>query len=359
MARTQIGRLALAFAVAAALTAAPRAQGENGGFDPKWLRRFDPETSEPGRRFFDGVVAMINDRAILESSIRREVVAEYENLNLQQKGPPPQDLENTRRRVLRRAAQDEILAQTAKTSTANREQLEEYVERQVREFRDQEVQRYGSFNQYTRELGLLGSSWESVAEERRNEVLRQLSLADAFAPLRGQAPLLVTPKELRRYFETHRAEFEREASADVGAVIFPFGGDAQAARRRATEAVRLWREKPLDSEELARQTGGIARPDRKAVRNVPEDSNAAFLKAFAAQAQAGEVSEPLEQGGTVWVLRILARNGEVRQAFADPKVQERILERLMQDRYREREAKLILRNQNKLYFYPENLFEDR
>ena len=322
-------------------------------------RILEPQPSGPERRFFDGVSAMIGDRAVLWSTIRDEVDARVQGIVGAGRKVAPSDVDEFRSEALRSQMFGEVLAQSARTSTSlTPEELKELVQRELQHFLDDEVIKHGSFNQYMRDLSAIGKTWVSVAEEHENELLQQLSLQDLYQRTRLQVSLLVTPREMKRYYDENKSKWIGAGSADVQRVTFASSAQDDSAQKQAAQAAAAWRADPKKtSSQVAAEFAGTALPDRKGVRNEAADSNAPFVKAFAAKAAVGEVSEPIAFGGAFWVLRIEAKTQQRNQAFGDPAVQREIVARLATQRQGEQRLRLIMRNHRNLYVFPTDILD--
>ena len=322
-------------------------------------RSIEPQPSFPDRRYFDGVVAMIGDRAVLASTIKARVNAQIDGAYGAGRKVAPSDVEEFAREALQFQMHGEILAQSARTSTAiSPEELKEIVQKEQQRFLDEEVSKAGSLNQYMRDLAAVGKTWETVAQEHENELLQNISVQDIYARTRQQFSLLVTPREMKRYYDGKRNDYVQLAAADVERVIFSGEEAGKSAQVRAQAAALAWRAAPqLDAEALARSFSGTALPTRKGVRDEANDANAPFIRTFAATATAGSVSEPIGVAQTFWVLRIAAKTAAKNQGFGEPAVQRGIVNQLVREKQVDQERQLVLRNHRNLYVFPFDLLD--
>jgi parvulin-like peptidyl-prolyl isomerase len=332
--------LAAAFVLVGA--ARPAAQGL-----PPLVERRAPDQ----RRLFDRVIGIFGDKAILESSIRAELDAQVRGLLGANRNPTQDEIEQMRRAILRQKLQDEALAQGARTLPGtSREQVDQIVAAYLDDYLREEEERAGSINKLTQELGILGKTLESVSEERRTEVMAQITMRQNLQRRwRDQFALAVTPTEMKRYYEEHREEFVEAASADLEVVAIPVGGDPEGAEQRARQAAAAWREGSPSraAGELAEAFGGVALDPRRGVRNAEDDANAPPIKEFAGSAAVGEVSAPIRRGNSWWILRVVDRSAGRDDPFSSPQVQSYILDRLVRQRINEESNRLILKSRDK------------
>lgn len=350
--------LALALGAASLSTSALAAQ-ESRPATTVDARLLDPPPSAEGRRYFDGVIAMIGDRAVLASTIKDQVDARVEGIYGAGGKVAPSDVEEFARDALRRQMHGEILAQSARTSTAlTPEEVKEIVQKESNRYLDEQVALAGSFNEYMRLLAATGKTWEAVAQEHENDLLQSIAVQDIYNRTRQQVSLLVTPREMKRHYESKRADYVQVASADVQRVIFSEDAAGISSEARAKSAVAAWRARPdLSADELAKQFSGTALPLRKAVRDDPSDANAPFVKTFAGKAGTGDVSDPIGVAGSFWVLRVVAKTAGKNQDFGEAGVQRDLISDLAKRKQADQEIRLVMRNHRNLYVYPFDLLD--
>jgi hypothetical protein len=279
----------------------------------------------PARRPLDGVVGVIGDRVILSSTIERE---------LDQQAIEGDDLQLQRARdaILREIALEEVWVQIGKViGREDPDAFEQQIRLMLDEYKREQVDRYGSFTRMNQELEALGTTWQTLENEQRNRILgdsaRQHAIRQRFSE---GLHLLVTPREMRTFYEENRAQFEARESADLAWVSFP--RDVAGAAERAAEAAAVWRTGDLSERELATRFGGIALRPNLDVRQAADDSRAAFLKDFARTGQQGEVLDPVDRGSAFFVVKIVRKLSQPAMAFELPEVQDAIRRMLVQRR---------------------------
>lgn len=307
-----------------------------------------PAANEPGAsqpRLFDRTLALIGDRAVLESSIRSELRAREEAWT----GPvTPEQRTQWQNEIVGEIYREETLQQSAKTLPGTtQERIDRVFQEYMRDFKQQQVEKWGSVNSLTRKLGIAGTTWESVQEEQRARFMSQVAEQNAIqARFRDQFALMVTPKEMLRFYNEHLDEFVQPPSADLAVLAFPVGHDPQATLAQAKEAAAAWRETGGDGSAIRdRYDGSILLQPRKGVRDVPGDDNAAPIKAFAAKATEGEVSDPIPINGYLWLLRVSHRNPGLDASFDDAEVQSKIQLFLVKEKLDKVRERLILQSQ--------------
>lgn len=324
---------ALATAILAATAAA----------QPDQLRRSDESSPPEQRRLIDGVVGIFGDKAILESSIRSELLAQIEGERNAGRNPSKEEVTRMRNDILRNLLKDEALAQGARTMRGtSRQQVDQMVDQHVQEFRREEEERAGSVNQLTEELGILGQTWESLAEERRTDVMASLARTENLRRrYQDSFALAVTPAEMRTYYQTNTSLFVQERSCDLD--VIAFSGAGAAVLEAARQAAASWRSNPRPTKEVAAEFGGIALDPQLGVRAASNDPRAPALKEFAAEAkQEGQVSEPITFGNSLRLLRVAKLNPGRHDSFDDPRVQAYIQRVLVEARIEADNNKLIL-----------------
>jgi len=301
------------------------------------------------RRLFDRVIGVFGDKAILESSIRSELIAQVKGFESENRRLTADEIAHMRRSILSQKLREEALAQGARTMPGNsREKVDQIVNHYLDDNTRQEVERAGSLNQLTQELGVLGKTLESVNEARRTELLgviaRQENLRRKW---RDRFALAVTPNEIRAYYLEHIEQFAEPASADLEVIAVPAAGGKEASLAAAKKAAEMWRETHKTVSEVAEQVGGVALDLRRKVTSAKADPRPAEIKAFATSAGDGEVSEPILRGNAYWVLRVASRRSGRKDAFEDPDVQAWILNKLVTARINAESENLILKNSQK------------
>jgi hypothetical protein len=268
------------------------------------------------------VVAMVGDKAILMSQIDDDV---ERWLASRTPGTPSPDPLWTM--MLELAISHELRAQSAKFLGRSPAEVDEQVERILQEEMRKEAEASGGVNEYTKQLGLIGKSWAGKEEEVRSRIRAYLAHQQGvLRDINDQKALLVTPLELRRYFDAHRRELDQEPSVDIGQQRFPLSAGAAAARAQADALVAKWRALPQVTAEQVKADGGAV-----TLRQSPRTALAA-IAGFIAEAKVGQVSDPLDDGQHLWVIACLARTEGKRAQFDDPEVQEAIREDLQREK---------------------------
>ena len=242
----------------------------------------------------------------------------------------------------------EALAQGAKTmSGMTPDQRDTVLDQHMEDYRRRKVERAGSINKLTEELGVLGQTWDSLRSERETELMAELVRQRDFSVrFRDRRALMVTPKQMKRYYDTHRDEFIEQPSADLAVVVVLGGTDPQTALQRAEEAAEAWRATAdLAAADLTAKWGAVALDDRLGVKDSESDQNAPPIRAFAGKAPQGEVSEPVRMGRDYWLLKVLRRREGRDDSFDDASVQAGIQRALADHQQLLRHNNLILKSQ--------------
>ena len=314
-------------------------------------------------RVFDEVIGIIGDRVILQSAIDRELEDRFVDRKM-----TAQERELEKRRIMFAIARDEVWVQYGKVLGQQApDAFEEAVQHHIDAYMQEEQNRYGSFTRMTEELESIGSSYQSVQESYRNKLLSDIARNQALGNrVRDKIPLLVTPREMLRYFKKNRRMFEASSVADIAWVSFPTRDDPEGTVARAQEAAEAWRRPPaageveLDERDLAQRFNGIPLPPSVEIRpDDPEDSRADFLKTFAAEQPEGTVSDPILRGTNYLVLKLVLKVDRAERKFTDPLVQSEIRNLLADQKMQVLHGRILVRNSQKLLVWPEWLLQPR
>src|SRR5690606_4200270 len=188
---------------------------------------------------------------ILRSTIERELRATFRGEEVDRVTQ-----ERARAEIVRAIAREELWIQIGKViGREDPELFEQQIRGLVDQYMREEEDRYGSYTRMIEELRELDTSWQSIAEQKRREILGQSARQHAISQRYRQGfNLLVTPREMLDYFETHAQEFAAQDSADVQALSFPKG--ETGAAERAAAAAAAWRTGGGPAAEIAARHGG-------------------------------------------------------------------------------------------------------
>jgi hypothetical protein len=324
-----IGLGALLQTVGAQTEAAP---GSRDAAPKEASARQEPTT----RKLLDGVVGVIGDRVILSSAIEREVEAGAAGREL-----APDERKRAEEDVLRAIAREEIWVQIGKVIGRDDPQMfEGQIRALLAEYKQEQVERYGSFTRMSEELEALGLTWQTLEDEQRNRILgdtaRQSALGQRF---RDGVQLLVTPSEMLRFYEDNPDEFAARLVADLAWISFP--KSEPDAAEQAAKAAAAWKDASEGDRDIAARFGGIAMRPALGVRPVEDDPRAPFLKDFAREGAEGEVLGPLDRGSSLFVVRVLRKIDQPALQFEDPGVQAAIRRSLIERRVRGLESQVL------------------
>ncbi len=325
------------------LSAAPSASAQETAGSPR------------GRRLFDRVDAIIGDRVILRSTLDEEVEARQ---------PGPIDAE-TRMRLRTEFVHDIVREQIwiqhgksigDKAPAAFAESIDKEVDRRIRE----EMRETGSFSLLDTELGQIGRSWDDVRRRERNQILERIARGNVMTKLYYNKGLMVTPREIQRYFDEHPEEFNRPASADVSWVSFRVRGDADAVLKQAQSAAAAWRTQNMSSAEVAEKFGGVDFGVKRDIRQTESDKRRKFLKTFAASGEIGDVSEPIRTSDSaIGILRLEDKVAARSSQFFDPIVQSNIRTRIARDKTDQWQNRVLFHKRRNVYVWPPTILPER
>lgn len=277
----------------------------------------DPPPAPPRPVLIDTVVATVNDSAIMWSALRTNTYGRLRALEARFGRLRPEDIERVSREELEDLIDRHTMAQAAKTfGVFTPEQIETYFRRDLERDEQEQIRDFGSHQAWNQALQNTGRTWQTYVSEQRVDKLAKY--AEEFSVdmrLQRQSNLFLTPRMLRETFERERSRFVHPAEALVALVVFQ-GTDAAA---KAAAAAAEWRQSELTGAELAaRHPGAVALPPAIASTLIPE------LAEWAIAGPQGNVSAPVERGGSVQVAKVVdyrpARNGR----FEDLDVQDEL-----------------------------------
>lgn len=305
------------------------------------------------RRTFDRVRAVVGDRVILESKIRRELAAQSAQVGRELN---PQEKRRAEDEIIRALAREEVWVQIGKV--IGREDplaFERQIDSLVQEYMVEQQERFGSFARMNEELDALGTSWQSLRNEQRQRILRDSARSFAIGQrFRDGFSLVVTPAEIHAYYREHPADFAAQEGGDVAWISIP--RSSPEARSRAEAAVAAWRAEDLGAADLARRFEGIALPAAARVQPAdPEDPRPPLVKDFVRSGKTGDVLGPVERGESLVVLKLLDKRSQPALPFADARVQGAIRDRLVARHLQRLEGEILTWKAEQLLIWPANL----
>ncbi|MCB9917789.1 MAG: peptidyl-prolyl cis-trans isomerase [Planctomycetes bacterium] len=305
---------------------------------------------------FDEVLAIVNADVVTRSQIQESLALEVDTLLRNRSGDgasnrlTPAEIADIERKLVRLRVRDHLLADSVDTLGVDPRRVETIVNRLVDERLAAEEREAGGALQYLERLKERSTTYDSRRDELRSEFRRQIAVSEHLKEARVASQLLVSPRELRQYYDAHKDAFTRKDSADLELLRFPVTTDPKVVQK-AKE--RLAAGATLDA--VAKETGADA--DR--VDGIePGDNTLEALRdfAFAASRSRGDVSEPLERGSSIWLLRLGARTVGGVRPFSDESVQQEMRTKLAQERQNALLEQLFSEEQRRTQFWPPDLY---
>ena len=280
----------------------------------------NPGPQKPRFLQVDGVVATVNDSAILWSELMTVGAGRV------------RALVNSGARLTRADEEQVLLAELEKLIDARQmalslkslgvvppDQVETMLRAELEREKQEKVRDLGSVPELSRALKEEGRTWPTYEREQRLGKLGEF--AEEFAVhqrFHRNSSLLLTPRMLRETYEKQKAAFVHPAQATVAMVEFR-GADAEA---QATRAAAAWAVQDMTSRDLAnRNFGSIPYAEQRS------SALADFLKPVAVFAEAGpvgSVSPPLACRDSWFVARVVEYLPAANGRFEDPQVQARL-----------------------------------
>ncbi|HLU39985.1 MAG TPA: hypothetical protein VK081_11400, partial [Planctomycetota bacterium] len=215
-----------------------------------------PPAPATAPRCYDFVAAMVGNKAILASQVTdwwRERMKEDEQ-RPRGTAAKPHALWGY---LLEALITREIEAQSARLIGRAPDEIEALVERLVQENINQQAESFGGLNAFARELGAIGRSMGSFAEEARADIMRSIAYYQGvLRELHDQRAMLATPKEMKALFDADPDRFHAPARVKVAFVRVAHGSDPAAAAAQAEATAARWRELPRPVDEAALRERG-------------------------------------------------------------------------------------------------------
>lgn len=285
---------------------------------------FGQQTNQPAKqpRFqqVDGVVATVNDSAILWSELMTVAAGRVRAMVNNGARLTRADEELVLQTELGKLIDGRQMALSLKSLGAiTPDQVESLLRTELEREKQEKVRDLGSVPELSRALKEEGRTWPTYEREQRIGKLGQF--AEEFAVhqrFQRNSSLLLTPRMLRETYEKQKEAFVHPAQATVTMVEFR-GADAEA---EATRAAAAWAVQDLTSRDLAsRHFGSTPYGEQRS------SALADFLKPvaeFAEAGPAGAVSPPLACRNSWFVARVVEFQPAANGRFEDPWVQSRL-----------------------------------
>jgi hypothetical protein len=270
----------------------------------------------------DGVIATVNDSAILLSSVRTQAASRLRELTARFGQLTSQQIEFETQRALDTEVERHSLAHAAKSiGKFTPEQIDQIVQSELERDQQEQIRDVGSINAYSRELKRLGRDWPTYENEQRIDKLYELAEELGVRQrLARQTNLYVTPRMLRETYTANRGMFVHAAEATVVQVRCT----GPSARETATEASTVWRLQPMTPRQLADKfadQGAIALGEVSAAELAEA---MASIRAFALAGPTGAVSPPFQIGDAWHVARVAAFRPARNATFEDSGTQDEL-----------------------------------
>lgn len=289
----------------------------------------------------DFVAAMVGNKAILASQVSEQWRAELKDDA--QRPPALRQYVSTAKRhalwghLLEGLVAREIAAQSARLMGRSPDEVEEQVQRLVQDELARQAEESGGLNAFARQLGVVGRSMGTVAEEVRADILRSMAYYQGvLRELHDQRAMLATPKDMKALFDANPERFAQPGTVELAVRRFSTDRDKDAAAAEAAKTAAAWRALvPPVTEDTMRAAGA------QVLEVTLEQEGTPALKAFAPRCRPGDVSEPIADEGWVWVMLCLHRTEATKPTFRDPEVQTRLRNEIASRRFEQIAARLF------------------
>ncbi len=294
----------------------------------------DPQP-EKGHQVLDEVVVTMGDKAILWSTLNEAYTARLTGLMAGGKTFNTNERVDLWREVLKSFIGEAVRSQAVKTvGKFTPDQVEEIVNREMETWQERRIQEQGSLNKFRESLKKLGESEFTLRARARNEVYQQIARYEMEANLRDRRALMVTPAEMRKLYLKKLPEMQISASARLGMMSLKIQDPSQADEvlAKANKIIQAWGKESISSKQMAQRYGALAQQDRHIQDSGNKTSTAPWILDFVKGAKAGQVSQPIQRPTSIWILKLLEREGAQKYSFNDPKVQESLRLEILQQK---------------------------
>lgn len=198
-------------------------------------------------RVVDGVAAVVNEDVILVSEINeamqpviREYTQRYTGEELRQK------LRELQEAVISKAIEDKLILQVAKQHGIKAEKG------QIDERMDAVIERFGSIEEFERQVEARGLTPREYREQVRDQILVQETIRQVVG-----TKIRITDNDIVEYYREHRDEFELAPARRLGSIFLGYPEDVPVSQRglvrRRAEQIQLLAADGAQFGELARK----------------------------------------------------------------------------------------------------------
>lgn len=179
-----------------------------------------------------------------------------------------------------------------------------------------------------------GLQWSDYFERMREEVQR-LSLVNMLIRSRVN----VTPEEVERAWKSDPA-FMRSERLEIADIFLPLPADPEAAAEVRVQAMEVMRQARRNFADAARKySQGAGAADGGRLGEFERGTMTAFFENATANLGEGDVSEPVDGGGGLHIVKVLSIHSKGRRPLEE--VSEQIREKLYEARLEERYQKWV------------------
>lgn len=271
----------------------------------------------PGRFYFPaGIVAVVNERPILDSEIREKMSPTVETLRRQYTNEPAlfsQKMQQQQQEVLENLINDELILAEAKA--AGRQVSEQHLDQYLRDFMQKNYD--GDSNVFLKTLTAHGTTVEAFRERHRQSDLVGAARREKIENL--EPP---TPEQIEQYYQSHEQDFRAEENVKLGMIVLnknPTNGpapvesqrkNADAMRARLVAGADFAAEAKLHSQGTQAQQGGDWGWLERNVLRKELDGVAFSLKP-------GELSDVIETKEACYIMRVVDRRPATLKPLAE------------------------------------------
>lgn len=271
---------------------------------------------ETEERVVDEVVAQVNDSVITLSRINREAkdIVDLEVQNGKKREDAQKQVEEKRGELIANLINEELLVQKAKELGLDSEADAAVNERFV-----QMMKQYGMKNldQLHQEMEKQGVDPATIREMWRKQAIKDLVVQKEVQQKEYWKP---SGKELRDYFEKHKARFTKPETVSFSEIFLGFAGrDENAVREKAKQLVVQLRG-GADFAKLQSENSdpGVVTQGKGKVEKVKPSEFSDIITTAIKDRKPGEVTDPIEAGNIgMVILKIDARESASSESFFD------------------------------------------
>lgn len=188
-----------------------------------------------GKRYVGTIVAVVNDEIITEEDVQRRAAAALAEAFQKYKG---QELRSKVDQILKDVLDElidrQLLVQKARSIIEENPYVQEDIEKELEGFLKDAVEKVGSLSKFYEIAVKEGINPTEKKKELRDDLMVE-RLLNEFV----YSKIIVTPRDIREYYQAHRDEFVQERSVKIRQIVLKFSSyPSREEARKVAEEIR-------------------------------------------------------------------------------------------------------------------------